>query len=69
MDKKTFHTLIDKYMAGTNKQDGFTFKEIAEQKNISVKTVEKKIAKALETLRKKDLGETSMIILLLYLNR
>lgn len=56
-------------MAGTNKQDGFTFKEIAEQKNISVKTVEKKIAKALETLRKKDLGETSMIILLLYLNR
>jgi RNA polymerase sigma factor (sigma-70 family) len=50
-----------------NKQDGFTFKEIAEQKNISVKTVEKKIAKALATLRKNNFGETTVILLVIYL--
>jgi RNA polymerase sigma-70 factor (ECF subfamily) len=76
---KDFKDIVEKILAGLpedqrvllklNKQDGFTFKEIAEQKNISVKTVEKKIAKALDTLRKKDFGETTIILLLICFNQ
>jgi RNA polymerase sigma-70 factor (ECF subfamily) len=45
-----------------NRFEGFTYQQIATQENISVKTVEYRISKALAILRK-DLGDYLLFLL------
>ena len=46
-------TAIDKLPAQRRKRDGLTYAEIAEELNLSVKTIEHQISKALKCLRDK----------------
>ncbi|SFW18237.1 RNA polymerase sigma-70 factor, ECF subfamily [Sinomicrobium oceani] len=51
-----------------NKQQGLRHKEIAAQLDISVKTVENQVAKAMSLLRKKIADETAVLLVLLGYN-
>jgi RNA polymerase sigma-70 factor (family 1) len=48
-----------------NREQGLTYKEIAEQKNISIKTVEKKMSLALKMLKQQRPGLDEVILLFL----
>jgi len=48
-----------------NREQGLTYKEIAEQKNISVKTVEKKMSLALKMLKQQRPGLDEVILMFL----
>ena len=51
-----------------NREEGLTYKQIAAEKNISVKTVEKKMSQALKHLRE-NMDHEVLVLLVVYLMR